>query len=125
MSPVELFELIWDETLVEDILEQIKIYPIWKGKEVFILSNAEFRTFLGIILLSGYNKLPQRKLYWSQDMNVGNNLVQSFMRKNKFEQIMQFLHFTDNSSLDKNDKYCKLRPLITHLQKKLWQAFYC
>ena len=117
MSPVELFELFWDETLVEDILEQIKIYSTWKGKEVVILSNAEFRTFLGIILLSGYKKLPQGKLYWSQDMDLGNNLAQSSMRKNKFEQTMQFLYFTDNSSLDENDKYCKLRSLITHLQK--------
>ena len=36
---------------------------------------------------------------------------------------MQFLHFTDNSSLDENDEYCKLRPLITHLQKNFGKHF--
>ena len=123
MNPVELFELFWDELLIENILDQMKLYSIWKGKDVFVSSKAEFRTFLGIVMLSGYNKLPQRKLYWSHDSDVGNDLVKSSMRKNKFEQIMQFLHFTDNSALDVNDRYCKLRPLITHLQKNFGNHF--
>ncbi|CAG0892315.1 unnamed protein product [Cyprideis torosa] len=31
---------------------------------------------------------------------------------------MQFLHFADNADIDMNDKYYKLRPLISHLQAK-------
>ena len=117
MSPVELFELFWDELLVKDILDQMKLYSIWKGKDIFGADMVEFRTFLGIIILSGYNKLPQRKLYWSHDSDVGNDLIKSSMRKNKFKQMMQFLHYTDNTALDVNDKYSKLRPLISHLQR--------
>jgi len=124
MNPVELFELFWDELLIELILEQMKLYSIWKGKETFVATAAELRTYLGIILLSGYNKLPQKKMYWSQDVDVGNNLVKSSMRKNKFEHMMQILHFADNTALDVNDRYSKLRPLITHLQKNFGKHFF-
>ena len=34
------------------------------------------------------------------------------MRRNRFENFLQMLHFTDNSTLDQTDKYCKIRPLV-------------
>ena len=37
------------------------------------------------------------------------------MSRNRFEQIHRFLHFNDNSAIDKNDKIFKIRPLIRHL----------
>ena len=36
---------------------------------------------------------------------------------------MQFLHFTDNTALDVNDRYCKLRSMTTHLQKNFGKHF--
>ena len=45
------------------------------------------------------------------------------MRRDKFDSIMRCLHFKDNSKLDVNDKYTKLRPLIRHLQKKFMDHF--
>ena len=57
MNPAELFELVWGELLIENILDPMKLYSIWKGKEVFVASKAKFRTFFRIIILSGYNKL--------------------------------------------------------------------
>ena len=78
-NPGELFELFWDELLIENILDQMKLYSTRKGKDVFVASKADFCTFLGILMLSGYSKLPQRKLYWSHDSDVGNDLVKSSM----------------------------------------------
>ena len=73
MNPVELFELFWNELLIANILGQMKLYSIMKSKEVFVASKAEFLTFRGMIVVSGCNKLPQRKLYWSYDLDVGND----------------------------------------------------
>ena len=118
MNP-ELFELFWDKLLIENILDRMKPYSNWKGKDVFVASKVEFRTFLGIITLSGYYKLPKRKLHWSHHSNVGNESVKSSLQKNKFEQMVQVLYFADNTALDVNNSYCKLRPLITHMLKNL------
>ena len=73
MNTVELLELFWDELLIANILGQMKLYSITKSKNVFVASKAEFRTFRGMIKLSGCNKLPQQKLYWSHDSDVGND----------------------------------------------------
>ena len=62
ISQVELFELFWDELLVK-----MKLYFVPKGKNIFLANIAESRTSFGIIMVSGYNILPQRKLYWSHD----------------------------------------------------------
>ena len=65
--------MFWDELLIANILGQMKLYSITKSKDVLVASKAEFRTFRGMIMLSGCNKLPQRKLYRSHDSNVGND----------------------------------------------------
>ena len=62
-------------------------------------------------------------MHWSHDWDVENNLIKSSMRKNKLQQMMQLLNFTDNTALDVIDKYCKLRLLITHLQKNCGKHF--
>ena len=72
INPVELFELFWDELLIENILDQMKLYFSLKNKGMIVASKAGFCTFLGITMLSGYNKLLQRKLYWSHDSDVVN-----------------------------------------------------
>ena len=73
MNPIKLFELFWDELLIANILGHMKLYSVTKSKDVFMASKAEFRTFRGMIELSGCNKLPQRRLYWLHDSDVGND----------------------------------------------------
>ena len=73
MNPIKLFELFWDELLIANILGHMKLYSVTKSKNVFVASKAEFLTFRGMIELSGCNKLPQRRLYWSHDSDVGND----------------------------------------------------
>ena len=122
-SAIELFELFWDDSLLQSIIEQMELYSAWKNMEIFRPSVGEVRTFLGILLLSGYHKLPQRWMYWSDDEDIGSALVKGSMRKNRFELFMQFLHFADNTNLDVNDRYAKLRPLIQHFRRKFGEHF--
>ena len=63
MSPVELFELFWDDPLIEEISEQMKIYHIQKGHTAFVPTAAELHVFLGMISISGHNQFSQCKLY--------------------------------------------------------------
>ena len=89
----------------------------------FTISVPELKAALGILILSGYHTLPSRRLYWSMDDDVRVDLVAKAMSRDRFEEILRFLHFTDNQTLNKEDKMAKLRPLMNHLNKKFAMAY--
>ncbi|KAK9737125.1 Transposase IS4 [Popillia japonica] len=43
-------------------------------------------------------------------------MVKNAMRRNRFEQILRFLHFADNTNINPEDKMWKLRSLMKHLK---------
>ena len=64
MSPIDLFELFFDDDVVGYICQQTNKYAMEKGAERWDeVGVYELRSFIGILLLSGYNKLPSRKMY--------------------------------------------------------------
>ncbi|KAK9745018.1 Transposase IS4 [Popillia japonica] len=52
-----------------------------------------------------------------------NTAVYKTMRRDRFKQILQFIHCADNTNIDKEDKLYKLRPFINLLQKKFKEQF--
>ena len=56
-------------------------------------------TLLGIMLLSGYSRLPYSQLYWSEWADIHNSLVSDSLRQNKFDVIRRDLYFRDNTNL--------------------------
>ena len=85
------------------------------------MSVDDLYKYFGILLLSGYNKLPQRRMYWEARTDSNNFLVSHAMNRIKFEKIHKYLHFNDNSKLDACVKLYKVRPLINHLNDKFCQ----
>ena len=122
-SPHELMELFWTDDFLEEVVLQISQYCVFKNRADINAEVRELRTFLGILLLSGYAYFPQRWMYWSNEPGLGNELVKEGMRKNRFEQIMQFLHFANNFTIDSHDKFFKIRSVINHLQAKFKEYF--
>nr|CAH7768779.1 unnamed protein product [Callosobruchus chinensis] len=55
----------------------------------------------------GYHTLPRIQHYWSTEEDKGIDLVKRCMSRNRFQSIKQNLHLSDNSILDKNDKFSK------------------
>lgn len=56
-------------------------------------------------------------MYWGESQDRHNELVANAMRRNRFEEIFQNVHFADNN-LDLNAKFAKLLPLIEFLNRK-------
>ena len=52
------------------------------------------------------------------DNLIGNNVIQNIMIRNCFCEILQNLHFADNTYDDKTDGGFKVRPVIDCLNKK-------
>ena len=45
------------------------------------------------------------------------------MSRDRFEEIMKYIHFNDNTHLDPEEKYPKVRPLMHHLNTKFIEGF--
>ena len=79
------------------------------------------RDFIGLLLISGYNTIPCRRLYWSLEPDVQNEMVTNYLRRNRLDGIAKYFHTTDNTNLSKSDKFTKIRPLLTLLNERfLW-----
>jgi hypothetical protein len=77
----------------------------------------ELKGFFGISIIMEINNLPRLAMYWSSDPFIGNPGVQSVITKNRFEELSQFLHFTDSSKEPKRgeegyDRLYKIRPVF-------------
>lgn len=115
-TPQQFFLTFFDEALQEHIVTQTNLYAGQKNT-LLSLTREELLTFFGGLLLSGYSKLPHRRLYWDSDDDVPKLLPQS-MRRNRFEDILKNLHLADNTALDPEDRLAKLRPFMTMLQER-------
>lgn len=51
----------------------------------------------------GLVKLPAINYYWSTDDIMGQTFPRTAMNKNRFEILLQYLHFADNESSNPND----------------------
>lgn len=117
LSPVDIFFLFFDKEVIIALTELSNIYARAHNREGDISTN-EIRCFLGILLLSGYMCTPRREMYWENFPDCKNALVSEAMSRNRFRYIMQNIHCNDNSILDQNDKFSKIRPLFNMLNER-------
>ena len=62
--------------------------------------------------------LPRRAMYWEHNEDTHNTKASSSLSRHQFDEIMQNLHLADNSNLEKEDKFAKVRPLIDKLNQQ-------
>jgi len=53
----------------------------------FDLPLVDLNTFIGIIIMSSFNKRKSQRDYWSTDLFLSYEVVSSAMARTKFEQI--------------------------------------
>nr|CAD7602018.1 unnamed protein product [Timema genevievae] len=122
-SPVEIFEMFFDNEVLELIVNCSNNYAFQKGNIKFKVTIIEIKVFLGILLLSGYCSVPRYRMYWETSSDTHNEAVSKAMSRNTFEDILKYLHECDNLTLDENDKFGKVRPLWLLLNKRWLHAF--
>lgn len=118
-DPVSLFEMYFDEEVCQFIVSMTNKYAsVDKGDHSFEVTLEEIRCFLSIILLSGYLDVPRWRMMWEVDSETFNPFVSNAMRRAKFEKIKRFLHCSNNDNLIPNDKFAKMRPLMSLLNER-------
>uniref|UniRef100_A0A0K0ELN5 DDE_Tnp_1_7 domain-containing protein n=1 Tax=Strongyloides stercoralis TaxID=6248 RepID=A0A0K0ELN5_STRER len=126
LNPVEIYEKFLDDSTIKYIVEQTLLYAVQNNRHDFTVNEEEIRTFIAILFLSGYHQLPQERMYWCNEEDLGLEIVSKAMPRNKYDQIKQNIHFVDNSKIDTTDKMFKLRPLMNILNEKFkqWGIFH-
>ena len=62
---------------------------------------------LGVLLLSGYCRIPYHELYWATSPYLHNEAVSKSISRNRFREIFHFLHMSDNLQIT-DDRYYKV-----------------
>lgn len=76
------------------------------------------------MLLSGYCPAARNRLYWDSGIiDTHHQGVAQSMSRKRFQEILKYFHVADNNSLNVNDKFTKVRPLLNMLNSK-WLQYY-
>jgi len=119
LEPSGYFELFWDNALFQKIQHFSKVYASQQDpRSSFDVTVDELKVVVGILLISGYNTVPRRRLYWSCENDVRNDMIANAMSRNRFDEILSKLHCADNALLPPSDRFGKVRPLISYLNDK-------
>lgn len=114
-TPMNFFSLFFTQELLQYILDQTNLYSAHKNN-FLNMTYEELNVFIGGLLLSGYAKYPQKRMFWSSSPDVPV-ILQNSIRLNRFESILRNFHLNDNAKIEEDDRLYKLRPLIDHLNK--------
>ena len=61
------------------------------------------KDFIALLLLSGITQKPEINHYWSTNLLLKSSIFNETMARNRYQTIMEFLHFNDNSNYNRND----------------------
>ena len=117
LQPYQIFELFLTDDKMQRICLESTNYARQKGNHVFTMTIEKFKSFLAILLLSGYNEVPRQEMYWERQEDTHNTLAASLLRKNEFKDFKKYLHLCDNNALDPSDKFAKVRPLFDAINR--------
>ncbi|XP_035212385.1 piggyBac transposable element-derived protein 3-like [Stegodyphus dumicola] len=125
-SPVECFEILFDNETVTYIVQQSVIYARQKNNHQFQLSNNCLKIYWNTSFSLAIIHFSQEQLYWCEDEDMNILCVRACMSRNRYLEIKRFLHISDNSDLERiplgeRDSLFKIRPLIDKLNDKFQQ----
>ena len=83
--------------------------------------------FLSLHLLTGIIRKAEISQYWSTDPLLVTAIFNNIMSRNRYQSILELLHFNDNTFYDAadpgRDRLFNVRPLIEHLIKRFKEAY--
>ena len=125
ITPHQQFEKFFDNDLLQHICDESEKYAVFLGKPNPNVTVEELKVFISILLVTGYNYHSQTRSLWSTEEDLQNLMVVKSMRRNRFQQILHFLHFEDScKKTTEKDKMWKLRPITDPLKANMIRNFH-
>ena len=94
LTPREIFEELITPDIFDHIVKESTRYAIRdKNQAAFTFSEKELKTFIGILIISSYHLVPAERDYWSNEEDLGLDIVKKAMPRDRYLKIKQMLHF--------------------------------
>ena len=107
---VELFETFFSIEIKQYIIDACR-------ENDFDLQLQDLNTFLGIIIVTSFNKRKSQRDYWSTDPFISCDVISSAMSRNTFEEIKSRLKYSKAADHDVNDNAWRVRALLKLFQR--------
>ena len=78
-SHIDAFKAMFSDDLVLHVTNQTNLYAVQHGKGNLNILEDEIRTFISVLLLSGYCKVPYRNFYWANTPDT-HTMKQSYVQ---------------------------------------------
>ena len=127
-NPTQCFNLFLSD-YYEELLQQSNLYADQRRaaaadtSQFIPISKEELIAFIGLNIAMGVISLPKLNDYWSTDIIRSHPWFRSVMPRNRFRQILCYIHVADNSQALRQDdptydKLWKVRPMMNFLLSK-------
>ena len=124
-TPLDYFQIFFDETLVQSIVDETNRYysqnSVGERQHMSNWQNVnatEMYTFLAIAMLTGLVGKGRIRDYWSTDPLLSTPIFSQYFTRNRYQDILRFLHFANNEDVDSNNRLKKIKPIINDLKQK-------
>ena len=96
----DLWKLYFSDDLLTTIVSQTNLYARTdKNDQDFKVFISELCRFLGIHIFLGYQTVPSERHYWSNQRNLGIQLVSEALSSKCYLKIKALFHLVDNRTL--------------------------
>lgn len=110
----EFWEYFTDFSQLCDMIAKESTRYAHQNGRSFACTAREIEVFFGVSFFMGVVRLPSYKDYWRGD-EFGQELVRETLPRDRFFEILQNLHFSDNQDPQASvDKTWKIKPLLDH-----------
>ncbi|KAG0439956.1 PiggyBac transposable element-derived protein 1 [Dictyocoela muelleri] len=80
------------------------------------------KKFIGIVMCMGLVRAPKIDNYWSKKEIYNYSFIRSHMSRDRFQLLLNLLHFNDNEVIDRQNKLHKIQPLIDRFLRAAYQC---
>ena len=114
MAPLQYFSLFITTALLDIFVEQTNIYSFQTINKSINTNREEMMSLIGMSIKMGMLQLLSYKSHWSRELRCQKIAV--VMSLNCYQELLTYLHFVNNDSINTQDKLAKSSPLISMVQ---------
>ena len=92
------YKLFQSDHFVNEIVHQSRLYAAQKSmfNAIDLVTSDTVRCIEALLLRSGYNPVPQRKMIWELKKDCHMPFIANSIRRDEADAVLKALHFNDN-----------------------------
>ncbi|KAJ8963245.1 hypothetical protein NQ318_018711 [Aromia moschata] len=80
-TPMEAFEMLWDDDIIKLLVDETRKDALFPDPNI---TYEEIKCAVAILILSGYDVKPARRYYWDSKSDMGNQLWRLMIKGTEF-----------------------------------------